>query len=75
MDHMDQIRRERATEAKVRAIDADDIVAWIHELEDTIADLEEYAEERVGYIEDLEERIVNFESYVADLEQRLEGME
>ena len=43
MDHMDQIRRERATEAKVRAIDADDIVAWIHELEDTIADLEDEA--------------------------------
>lgn len=37
--HMNQIRRERETEQKVRALDAGDIVAWIHELEDEIEEL------------------------------------
>jgi len=36
-----EIMRERETEEKVRALDACDIVQWIHRLEDEIKQLEE----------------------------------
>lgn len=39
--HMDEIKRERATETEVRNLDADDIVKWIHRLEDENEWLEE----------------------------------
>ena len=42
--HMEQVKRERRTEEKVRALDAADIVEWIHRLEDEITDLEETAD-------------------------------
>jgi len=36
---MEQIKRERKTESEVRALDAGDIVVWIHRLEDEISGL------------------------------------
>ena len=38
--HMTQVRRERETESEVRSLDADDIVRWIHRLEDEVGELE-----------------------------------
>ena len=37
--HMKQIKRERKTECKVRALDDSDIVHWVHKLEDEIVEL------------------------------------
>ena len=41
MSEMDQIRRQRITEEKVRKLDAYEIVDWIHFLEDEIEELRE----------------------------------
>ena len=41
---MAKVKRESATEMKVRAMDAHEIVEWIHRLEDEIEKLEEGAE-------------------------------
>ncbi len=37
---MAQVKREHATEMKVRSMDAHEIVEWIHRLEDEIEALE-----------------------------------
>ena len=37
---MAEVRRENNTEKKVRALDAHQIVAWIHDLEDRVEHLE-----------------------------------
>jgi len=37
---MEQIVRERQTEEKIRSLDACEVVAWIHDLEDRIQALE-----------------------------------
>ena len=44
--HMEKIKRERMTEAEVRSMDADDVVRWIHRLEDDISELREELEAR-----------------------------
>ena len=58
MAHMAQIQRERRTEAEVRAMDADDIVQWLHSLEDR---LDEMKGERTELLEVLEGAVSKWE--------------
>lgn len=51
-DPMARIRRERATESKLRGMDTHDIVALIHELEDRIEDLEAEVESQADALKD-----------------------
>ena len=57
---MAQVKREGSTETKVRAMDAHDVVEWIHRLEDEIEALE--ARSSPAPLIALAERLQNFDS-------------
>lgn len=48
---MEQVKRERETEERVRAMDAPEIVDWIHSLEDSYQTLEEANQELADSLE------------------------
>ena len=61
---MAQVKREHATETKVRAMDAHEIVEWVHRLEDEIEALEVKPDATPALIEALEDVLASANSYV-----------
>lgn len=49
---MAQVQRQRKTEEKIRAMDAHEVAALIHELEDRVAELEADVESQADALKD-----------------------